>query len=118
MPKISFSICVITALALLWAAPSQAQQSKGEQAHDTDQVTSMPPISGMKIVPVQIPQSNQAASLIVDMKAHADRCGSFALSPSVLSQSCANERASLIDRQHQLNVSDTELANAGVRGFK
>jgi len=54
-------------------------------------------------------QSDDTNNLIRDFKAYKDRCEPETPSPPTPSQSCANEKARLADRQHKLNLTDAEL---------
>jgi len=54
-------------------------------------------------------QSDDKNNLIRDFKAYKARCEPETSSSPSPSQSCANEKAELVDRQHKLNLSDADL---------
>jgi hypothetical protein len=55
-------------------------------------------------------------NLVQDISAYFDRCkGVQSSPPTPLSRSCANEKAQLLGRQHDLHLSDAEV-NAQLNG--
>jgi hypothetical protein len=63
-------------------------------------------------------QSENKAVLVQDFNSFMDRCHPK-YEPPVAAQSCTDDLAALTAREHQLNMSDTDLIAAGVRvGFR
>jgi hypothetical protein len=55
-------------------------------------------------------QSDEKSDLAQDFKAYNDRCEPTKSNPpTALSQSCANEKAGLVERQRKLNLTDADL---------
>ncbi len=63
-------------------------------------------------------QSAQVDTLISDIKAHVAMCSQVSPDQADLVTKCANEKGSLIQRQHDLGLSDAQVNNLISGGVK